>query len=88
MAIVAVVYLTIPRIVLAPFFDTHDDQSMDTAVKLLLVAAVLQFFDCTRNIGVGLLRGLDDTKGGFRAPSSATGSSASQPPRCSASRST
>ncbi|MFG2970269.1 MATE family efflux transporter [Streptomyces sp. NPDC048288] len=66
MAVVAVVYVTIPRIVLAPFFDTHDDRAMDTAVKLLLVAAVLQFFDCTQNIGVGLLRGLDDTKGGFR----------------------
>ncbi|MEU9448644.1 MATE family efflux transporter [Streptomyces sp. NPDC048277] len=66
MAVVAVVYVTIPRIVLAPFFDTHDNRAMDTAVKLLLVAAVLQFFDCTQNIGVGLLRGLDDTKGGFQ----------------------
>ena len=31
-----------------------------------MVAAVLQFFDCAQNIGVGLLRGLDDTKSGFR----------------------
>ncbi|MFG2957942.1 MATE family efflux transporter [Streptomyces sp. NPDC048291] len=66
MAVVAVVYLTIPRVILAPFFDTHDERAMDTAVQLLLVAAVLQFFDCTQNIGVGLLRGLDDTKGGFQ----------------------
>ncbi|MEU6609203.1 MATE family efflux transporter [Streptomyces shenzhenensis] len=66
MTIVAVVYVTVPRLVLAPFLDSHDGQAMDTAVKLLLVAAVLQFFDCTQNIGVGLLRGLDDTKGGFR----------------------
>ncbi|MFE7976572.1 MATE family efflux transporter [Streptomyces shenzhenensis] len=66
MTIVAVVYVTVPRLVLAPFLDSHDEQAMDTAVGLLLVAAVLQFFDCTQNIGVGLLRGLDDTKGGFR----------------------
>lgn len=66
MAVMAVVYLTVPRIILAPFFDSHDDRAMDTAVQLLLVAAVLQFFDCTQNIGVGLLRGLDDTKGGFQ----------------------
>ncbi|WP_319767845.1 hypothetical protein [Streptomyces europaeiscabiei] len=26
----------------------------------------MQFFDCAQNIDVGLLRGLDDTKGGFR----------------------
>ncbi|MGW4732142.1 MATE family efflux transporter [Streptomyces shenzhenensis] len=66
MTVVAVVYATVPRLVLAPFLDSHDGQAMDTAVKLLLVAAVLQFFDCTQNIGVGLLRGLDDTRGGFR----------------------
>nr|BEK63155.1 hypothetical protein KPHV_03820 [Kitasatospora purpeofusca] len=33
---------------------------------LLAVVAVLQFFDCAQNIGVGLLRGLDDTRSGFR----------------------
>ncbi|ANZ14716.1 hypothetical protein SNOUR_06985 [Streptomyces noursei ATCC 11455] len=27
---------------------------------------MLQFFDCAQNIGVGLLRGLDDTRSGFR----------------------
>jgi MATE family multidrug resistance protein len=32
-----------------------------------VVAAVLQFADSAQNIGVGLLRGLDDTAGGFRA---------------------
>ncbi|SOD91195.1 MATE family efflux transporter [Streptomyces sp. Ag109_G2-15] len=66
MAVVALVYVTVPRLVLAPFFDTGDSAATDIAVHLLLVAAVLQFFDCTQNIGVGLLRGLDDTKGGFR----------------------
>ncbi|GAA2200148.1 MATE family efflux transporter [Streptomyces bangladeshensis] len=66
MAAVAVVYVTVPRLVLSPFFDTGDASATDIATHLLLVAAVLQFFDCTQNIGVGLLRGLDDTKGGFR----------------------
>ncbi|MBG0851842.1 MATE family efflux transporter [Streptomyces spinoverrucosus] len=66
MAAVAVVYVTVPRLVLAPFFDTADTTTTDIATNLLLVAAVLQFFDCAQNIGVGLLRGLDDTKGGFR----------------------
>ncbi|MFF6807494.1 MATE family efflux transporter [Streptomyces sp. NPDC012616] len=66
MAVVALIYTTMPRLVLAPFFDTGDRAATDLATKLLLVAAVLQFFDCAQNIGVGLLRGLDDTKGGFR----------------------
>ncbi|MFE9764497.1 MATE family efflux transporter [Streptomyces sp. NPDC005808] len=66
MAVVGLVYVTVPHLVLAPFFDSGDDRAVDIATQLLLVAAVLQFFDCTQNIGVGLLRGLDDTKGGFR----------------------
>lgn len=28
----------------------------------------MQFVDCAQNIGVGLLRGLDDTESGFRLP--------------------
>jgi MATE family multidrug resistance protein len=31
-----------------------------------MIPAALQFFDCAQNIGIGLLRGLDDTAGGFR----------------------
>ncbi|MDT0567173.1 MATE family efflux transporter [Streptomyces sp. DSM 3412] len=66
MALVGLVYVSVPGLVLAPFFDSGDDRAVEIATQLLLVAAVLQFFDCTQNIGVGLLRGLDDTKGGFR----------------------
>ncbi|MDT3395102.1 MATE family efflux transporter [Streptomyces sp. B1866] len=69
MAVVAVAYAAAPELVLRPFFDADaasDHAAMSIATDLLLVAAVLQFFDCTQNIGVGLLRGLDDTKGGFR----------------------
>ncbi|MFJ8133299.1 MATE family efflux transporter [Streptomyces hydrogenans] len=66
MTIVGIVYLTLPRVVLAPFLDTGSDQALTIATHLLIVTAFLQFFDCTQNIGVGLLRGLDDTKSGFR----------------------
>jgi MATE family multidrug resistance protein len=69
MAVVGVLYLTIPGLVLRPFLDASsgaEHTAADIATNLLLVAAVLQFFDCAQNIGVGLLRGLDDTKSGFR----------------------
>jgi MATE family multidrug resistance protein len=66
MAVVAVVYLVAPGMVLAPFLDAADRTTMAVAAGLLAVAALLQFFDCAQNIGVGLLRGLDDTKAGFR----------------------
>lgn len=69
MAVVGVGYLTLPDLVLRPYFDpgsAADQQGLRIATGLLAVVAVLQFFDCAQNIGVGLLRGLDDTKGGFR----------------------
>lgn len=69
MTTVAAVYVTLPGLVLRPFFDagsTGDDDAVAIATRLLLVIAVLQFFDCAQNIGVGLLRGLDDTRSGFR----------------------
>jgi MATE family multidrug resistance protein len=66
MAIVAVVYLAAPGIVLRPFLDPADSTTLGIATSLLLIAALLQFFDCAQNIGVGLLRGVDDTKSGFR----------------------
>jgi MATE family multidrug resistance protein len=69
MAVVGVIYLTVPGLVLRPFLDPSAQdghRATDIATSLLLVAAVLQFFDCAQNIGVGLLRGLDDTKSGFR----------------------
>ncbi|WP_328874817.1 MATE family efflux transporter [Streptomyces sp. NBC_00287] len=65
MAVVGVVYLAVPELVLRPFLDASSSAE-HIATDLLLVAAVLQFFDCAQNIGVGLLRGLDDTKSGFR----------------------
>ncbi|MFE4975361.1 MATE family efflux transporter [Kitasatospora sp. NPDC056651] len=68
-ALVGTAYLTVPDLVLRPYFDpgtAADQQGLRIATGLLVVVAVLQFFDCAQNIGVGLLRGLDDTRSGFR----------------------
>ncbi|MFG2909141.1 MATE family efflux transporter [Kitasatospora sp. NPDC048286] len=67
--VVGIVYLVAPDLVLRPYFDpgsAADQQGLHIATGLLVVVAVLQFFDCAQNIGVGLLRGLDDTGSGFR----------------------
>lgn len=67
--LVALAYLTVPGLVLRPYFDPHTaagQQGLHIATGLLAVVAVLQFVDCAQNIGVGLLRGLDDTRSGFR----------------------
>ncbi|QIK10170.1 MATE family efflux transporter [Streptomyces sp. ID38640] len=66
MTLVGIAYLSVPRVVLFPFLDSGSEQALGIATHLLMVTAVLQFFDCAQNIGVGLLRGLDDTKSGFR----------------------
>jgi MATE family, multidrug efflux pump len=70
MVLFAALYVIGPELVLRPFMDLSDPadaQAVDLATQLLAVAALLQFADCAQNIGVGLLRGLDDTKAGFRA---------------------
>ncbi|MFJ3662525.1 MATE family efflux transporter [Streptomyces sp. NPDC090119] len=66
MTAVGLVYLTLPRLVLAPILTNGSARAMTIAGQLLIVTAFLQFFDCAQNIGVGLLRGLDDTRSGFR----------------------
>lgn len=65
MGVVAFLSVTVPRLVPAPFSDSGEGTATDTAVPLLLIAAILQFFDCAQHIGVVMLRGLDDTRGGF-----------------------
>ncbi|MFE4454808.1 MATE family efflux transporter [Streptomyces sp. NPDC056796] len=66
MTVVGAVYLCLPGPVLAPFLESGPGDARVIATQLLVVTAFLQFFDCAQNIGVGLLRGLDDTKSGFR----------------------
>ncbi|MER8187246.1 MATE family efflux transporter [Kitasatospora sp. NPDC094015] len=68
-SLVGLAYLAVPDLVLRPYFDpgsAADLPGLRIATGLLAVVAVLQLFDCAQNIGVGLLRGLDDTRSGFR----------------------
>jgi MATE family multidrug resistance protein len=70
MGVVALMYVLAPRFVLEPFMDLSDPaeaRAVDLATQLLAVAALLQFADCAQNIGVGLLRGLHDTRAGLWA---------------------
>ncbi|AHH21390.1 multidrug and toxic compound extrusion family protein [Nocardia nova SH22a] len=65
-ALVGLLYVMAPDLVLRPFLTGHDGSTADLAHALLLIAIVLQFFDAAQNIGTGLLRGLEDTRAGFR----------------------
>ncbi|WP_405148425.1 MATE family efflux transporter [Nocardia salmonicida] len=64
--VTGVVYVLAPDIILAPFLDTTDTETIAIAHTLLLIGIVLQFFDAAQNIGTGLLRGLKETSAGFR----------------------
>lgn len=69
MSVVAAGYLAVPGIVLRPFLDpgtAAGAAAAAVATTLLLVATAVQYVDCAQNIGVGLLRGLDDTAASFR----------------------
>ncbi|GAB3209631.1 MATE family efflux transporter [Nocardia tengchongensis] len=65
-ALTGLAYALVPDWVSKPFLADSDAATVSTAHTLLLIAIVLQFFDAAQNIGVGLLRGLKDTKAGFR----------------------
>ena len=66
MATVGLLYLIAPRLVLLPFLDSDEAAVvLPVAQALLLIAVVQQFMDCAQNIGVGLLRGLGNTKSGL-----------------------
>ncbi|MEU6579400.1 MATE family efflux transporter [Nocardia sp. NPDC046763] len=64
--VTGVAYVLAPDWVLRPFLADNDSATVTLAHTLLLIAIVLQFFDAAQNIGVGLLRGLKDTRAGFR----------------------
>ncbi|MEV6520342.1 MATE family efflux transporter [Longispora sp. NPDC051575] len=66
---VAVVYVLSPTSVVSLFLPA--EHASDTGIVALtasglLIAAVLQIFDASQNIGNGILRGLGDTAGPFR----------------------
>lgn len=67
MAAVGLVYLTVPTWTIRLFLDQHADPTVESLAKILLFFAIAhQFLKGAQNISVGLLRGLGNTKSGFR----------------------
>ncbi|MBV6757876.1 MATE family efflux transporter [Rhodococcus opacus] len=64
-ACVGLVYLLAPKAVLGLFMDTSDEAATSIAVVLLAIAVFQQFADSAQNIGIGLLRGAEDTTSSF-----------------------
>jgi multidrug resistance protein, MATE family len=60
MALAAVSFFTMPRLILSIYTD--DVTLLDTGVILLGIAAVFQMFDGTQVVTTGLLRGVGDTR--------------------------
>jgi MATE family multidrug resistance protein len=67
MAGVAALYLAAPQLVLSGFVRDGADAAslLAVATPLLWLAALLQFFDASQNIAIGLLRGVGDTTSAF-----------------------
>ncbi|MDT0571747.1 MATE family efflux transporter [Streptomyces sp. DSM 3412] len=67
--VIAVLYLAIPNPIVSLFISAeHADNADIVALTVtgLLIAALMQVFDATQNIGNGILRGIGDTAGPFR----------------------
>ncbi|MFF3846406.1 MATE family efflux transporter [Streptomyces sp. NPDC002328] len=67
--VIAALYLAIPNPIVSLFISAgHADNSDIVALTVtgLLIAALMQVFDATQNIGNGILRGIGDTAGPFR----------------------
>ena len=60
MTVAAIVFLTVPRLLLRAFTD--DPGVLAVGVTLLFVAAVFQLFDGLQGVATGVLRGLGDTR--------------------------
>lgn len=66
---IAVLYLAIPNPIVSLFISAEHAGNADVValtVTGLLIAALMQVFDATQNIGNGILRGIGDTAGPFR----------------------
>jgi MATE family multidrug resistance protein len=66
--VLAIVYLAAPGLVLSPFLGstTSEGAARVVAESLLLIAIAQQVAKGGQNIAIGLMRGLGDTKVGFR----------------------
>ncbi|MED7787831.1 MATE family efflux transporter [Francisella sp. 19X1-34] len=67
MAIIAIFYIAVPKLVLGLFLggDKADSAVFAVATSLLWFAIAHQYFKGSQNIFIGLLRGLGNTKAGF-----------------------
>ncbi|WP_420078644.1 MATE family efflux transporter [Streptomyces sp. JL4002] len=66
---VAVLYLAVPEPIVSLFISAEYAGNADIValtVTGLMIAALMQVFDATQNIGNGILRGIGDTAGPFR----------------------
>ncbi|HEY2203127.1 MAG TPA: MATE family efflux transporter [Pseudonocardia sp.] len=64
---VGIVYLALPTVVIRLFLERNASAAVVSVAATLLVFGVCQqYLKGAQNIGVGLLRGLGDTKSGFR----------------------
>ena len=67
MTLVGLVYLAVPTWVLRLFLERQADPAVVALAKTLLFFAIAQqFLKGAQNVSVGLLRGLGNTKSGFR----------------------
>lgn len=69
MLVVAVPYALVPEAIVELFISPDHESNtavIGLAVTGLTVAIVLQIFDASQNIGIGILRGIGDTAGPFR----------------------
>jgi multidrug resistance protein, MATE family len=63
MAAAAVVLWTVPRLIIAVYIDTSDPANRETveiALRLMIVAALFQIFDGIQTVAAGALRGYKD----------------------------
>jgi multidrug resistance protein, MATE family len=65
--VLAVVYVVAPGAVLALYLDGDDPAVVGVATTLLFIGIAQQVAKGSQNIAVGLMRGLGDTKVGFRS---------------------
>lgn len=66
-ALCAVLFLSAPRQVLAPFMGGVAPSTIALAASLLAIGAVMEFVDTGQNIAIGVLRGIGDTTTGLKA---------------------
>ena len=58
----ALLFYLVPKSVVVLFLEGESTKTIEIAVSLLLIGAVMEFVDTGQNLAIGVLRGLNDTK--------------------------